>query len=592
MARPPASAALHRPPYRWIYAYHVAIADLHIQHLGGIPRELHLAFTKDGRAASVVLYGDNGTGKSSVVDAIEFVLQARVRRAGRPQEVLKTVRSLAADQLPVIRAVLDDGEVVERCFADETQGDVSIEPAEPHPAFRVAPVALRRHDVTSFWDAPEDQRQVLFRAYFQDPEQGSWIRLDEGEERRLSERRSRLKTQRRKRLEVLLEPLDAISSQVPLRSPEAFDAFIKRSFRETFGRNWPRSGPAADDARDSARFEAAVEVRRLTHEILDVQQKLRKANAARVGQTALAEVLTSATAEVGRAFNEISDVAFVDAVDLRAGEPGELSLKVRVRTSNGRVVRPEDVLSEANLDLLALLVFTSIAKAAAEQDQDRVLVLDDVVQSVDTPIRTKLLEYLAVHFADWQLVITTHDRMWRELAFDTLESQRTAVVGLDITGWSFLTGPMIRGYLGDKVERLRRRIGAGDDATDICGAAGGALEEVCQQLSWRLPVKVVRDKRDQYMLGVLWPAVAARVREVGGGEFVAAVDRSRKLRNLVGAHYVEWAQSLSDAEARDFGKAVITFVEAVKCQQCGGWIRRRGAGYACACDATRLPPEA
>jgi hypothetical protein len=568
----------------------VAIAELHIQHLGGIPRELDLTFTKDGRAASVVLYGDNGTGKSSVVDAIEFALQARVRRAGRPQEVLKAVRPLATAQLPMIRADLDSGEIVERGFADEPPDGVSIVPPEPHPAFRIAPVALRRQDVTGFWDTPEDQRQVLFRAFFQDPEQGSWIRLDEGEERRLNERRSRLKTRRRKLLDVLLEPLDAISSQVPLESPEAFDAFIEHSFPETFGRNWPRSGPAADNEQDTARFEAAVEVRRVTHEILDVQQKLRKAKAAGVGQTALADVLTSATAELGTAFNEISDVSFVDAVDLRAGEPGEISLKVRVRTSNGRVVRPEDVLSEANLDLLALLVFTSIAKAAAEQGQDRVLLLDDVVQSVDTPIRTRLLEYLAIHFADWQLVITTHDRMWREIVFDTLESQRVAAVGLDITGWSYLTGPAVRGYLGGKVERLRRRIASGDDATDICAAAGVTLEEVCQQLSWRLPVEVVRDKRDQYMLGALWPPVAARMREMGGGDLVAAVDRSRKLRNLVGAHYVEWAQSLSDAEARDFGNAVVAFVDAVKCPQCGGWIRRKGAGYACGCGATRLPP--
>jgi hypothetical protein len=209
----------------------VAIAEVQIQHLGGIPRELDLPFTSDRRVASAVLYGDNGTGKSSVVDAIEFVLQAGVRRAGRPQEVLKTLRSLAADQLPVVRAVLDNGEVVERGFADEMQGGVSIEPAEPHPAFRVAPVALRRQDVTGFWDTPEDERQVLFRAFFQDPERGSWIRLDEGEERRLSERRSRMKAQRRKLLEVLLEPLDAIASQVPLESPEAFDAFIERSFR-------------------------------------------------------------------------------------------------------------------------------------------------------------------------------------------------------------------------------------------------------------------------------------------------------------------------------------------------------------------------
>ena len=309
-----------------------------------------------------------------------------------------------------------------------------------------------------------------------------------------------------------------------------------------------------------------------------------------MGQTALAEVLTSATAELGTAFNDISNVHFVEAVELVPGEPGEISLKVRVRTSNGRVVRPEEILSEANLDLLALLVFTSIAKAAAEHGQDRVLVLDDVVQSVDTPIRTKFLEYLAMHFADWQLIVTTHDRLWRELAFDTLVAQGMPVIGLISQAGPYLTGPVLRGYAGGKIERLRRRIAAGDDATDICSDAGVALEEVCHQLSWRLPVAVARDRRDHYMLGALWPPIADRLTELGGGDLVAAVDRSRKLRNLVGAHYVEWAQSLSDGEARDFGNAVVAFVDAVRCQSCGGWIKRKGAGYVCGCGATRLPP--
>lgn len=91
----------------------------------------------------------------------------------------------------------------------------------------------------------------------------------------------------------------------------------------------------------------------------------------------------------------------------RAGRGVGEGLGPHVKRTN---LRPEDVLSEANLDLLALLVFTSIAKAAAEQAQDRVLVLDDVVQSIDTTIRTRLLEYLASHLADWQLVMIRKPR--------------------------------------------------------------------------------------------------------------------------------------------------------------------------------------
>ena len=41
------------------------IHQLQVQHLGGIPGELDLRFIGGGQAASVVLYGDNGTGKSS-----------------------------------------------------------------------------------------------------------------------------------------------------------------------------------------------------------------------------------------------------------------------------------------------------------------------------------------------------------------------------------------------------------------------------------------------------------------------------------------------------------------------------------------------
>ena len=70
---------------------------------------------------------------------------------------------------------------MKRGFAGTTHVRVSVVPTDPHPSYTVAPIALRRHDVTRFWETPEEQRQVLFRAFFQDPEQGSWVRLDEDE---------------------------------------------------------------------------------------------------------------------------------------------------------------------------------------------------------------------------------------------------------------------------------------------------------------------------------------------------------------------------------------------------------------------------
>lgn len=565
----------------------MSIVDLYVEHLGGIPGGLRITIGHGTIPSSLVLFGDNGKGKSSVVDAIEFGLQGRVRRTGRPTDVLKTIESLACPRAPMVRIAVLNGEEVERRF--NLNHGTRIVPTDPHPAYSVAPVALRRNDVTRFWDTPEAQRQVLFRGLFQNPAQGQWIRLGDEEERRLEAQRASLKKERRSHMSTLLKPLDSIPHQVPRESVEVFDDFVRKSFDSTFGKNWPTSGPS-DDPEDRERFEAAVAVRRLTGNILDVQRKLRSSAAAPVGQTTLGDVLRTAGAELASAFAKISDITFVQDVRLDAGGTGDVSLSIRVRMPDGRWVAPETILSEANLDLLALLVFTSVAKGASDHGQDKLLVLDDVVQSVDATIRSRFFEYLMTGFADWQLVVTTHDRLWREQALDIFRRHNKPVEAIDIVDWTFADGPVLRGYLGSKVERLRRAIVDCDDAVVICSGAGIALEELCQQLSWRLNVKIVRARHDKYMLGDLWPPVADQITKLGAGGLVAEVARSLNLRNLVGAHYVEWAQSMSDTEARDFGTAVSNLIDAVRCQKCSGWIKRSGAIWSCGCGATVMSP--
>lgn len=58
------------------------IVKLHIDSFRGIPNELILDFTDNRNfPCSTLIFGDNGSGKSSIVDALEFNLQGKIERS-------------------------------------------------------------------------------------------------------------------------------------------------------------------------------------------------------------------------------------------------------------------------------------------------------------------------------------------------------------------------------------------------------------------------------------------------------------------------------------------------------------------------------
>lgn len=561
----------------------MAVRELVVENLSGIGPRVTFGFDPDKHAGSrsLLLFGENGSGKSSVVDALEFVLQARVRDSYNPSQVYEALRSHASDSPPFAAVCLDDGELVERQFGSVRSA--GILPPSPHKSFSLAPIALRRGDLTRFWETPERQRQALFRGFFAAPGTGGWMRLGVAEERSLAEQREELKEGRRQALEVLTAPLGSLGKQVPLESAEAFDRFVRKAFPESFGRNFPTSGPFADPE-NRALFDAAVKVRRQTERILEVQGQLRSVKAAPLGQTALAETLSSAAAELSTAFSRVSPAgSFITAIDLSAGGVGDVSLRLRVELVNGRIAKPEEVLSEANLDLLALLLFTSILGAAAEKGQARFLVLDDVIQSVDAAIRIRLLEYLLERFSDWQLVLTTHDRLWREYVVRLFAAAGKPLDVISIRRWSLAEGPVLSGGAVRKRDQLAESVDPPKDAIVICSQAGLLHEELCHELSVRLPVKVRRKKGDRYTLGDLWPVVSGWLSETDAKGAVDEVARFAHLRNLVGAHHTEPGQTVTDAEAHDYAHAMLALWDAVNCESCLGWIGRKGTRWVCRC---------
>ncbi len=102
---------------------------------------------------------------------------------------------------------------------------------------------------------------------------------------------------------------------------------------------------------------------------------------------------------------------------------GAVSLKVTFRERP--LGRLDGFLNEARITAIALSLFLAaltlstpprITSPGGDVFFPRLLVLDDILISLDMAHRRPLLDVLNEHFSGWQVVLLTHDRAWYEMA--------------------------------------------------------------------------------------------------------------------------------------------------------------------------------
>lgn len=81
--------------------------------------------------------------------------------------------------------------------------------------------------------------------------------------------------------------------------------------------------------------------------------------------------------------------------------------------------RPQSFLNEARLSALALAIYFAGRQVCVETlqpDTPRLIVLDDVLIGLDQSNRMPILRMLDEYFKDWQILLLTHDRVWYEMS--------------------------------------------------------------------------------------------------------------------------------------------------------------------------------
>ncbi len=246
---------------------------------------------------------------------------------------------------------------------------------------------------------------------------------------------------------------------------------------------------------------------------------------------------------------------------------------------------PRAFQSEAHLDSLGLCAFLAFVKNFNKEFP--LVVLDDVVSTIDAQHRTRICELLYTEFDDYQLFVTTHDALW----FDELvHFQRAFNVGhrfrnLRILDWSLEEGVRFDRHKPrwNRVEELL------DDGDKVSAAAHTRrnLEWILQEMSVTTLTKVPIAPSGRYTAADLYDPFKRRIRKLrpevydDNKDLFVSLEGNSLFGNLL-VHNNLYAENASIDEIRDFSAAVMRFHALFTCER-GQFIKYHQAANLMKC---------
>lgn len=258
---------------------------------------------------------------------------------------------------------------------------------------------------------------------------------------------------------------------------------------------------------------------------------------------------------------------------------------------------PNALHSEGHQDSMGLCLYLALAERLNRGVLD-VIVLDDVVMSVDTGHRRHICRVLSKHLPDVQFIITTHERAWA----DQLIAAGVAKPSnrIDLYNWSLETGPLVAESPGDMWTEVRSKLAR----NDISGAAHALrlnlerfFRRTCGSLKGQVPFNV----SERWSLGDFLPASVTRLdKYIGEAINVAQSSGDTELKETLIAfrarvkqarsqctteqgvmnpavHYNEWA-NYSRQDFEPLVNAMQELCDLFSCQSCGGILEAVGRG--------------
>lgn len=236
----------------------------------------------------------------------------------------------------------------------------------------------------------------------------------------------------------------------------------------------------------------------------------------------------------------------------------ERALVLEVEFQGERVSPAYKYLSESQMNSFGLSVF--LASARHINRDFKFLILDDVINSFDAYKRPEVIRLLKEFFTDFQVLVLTHDDIWRNRLFEECSDWAR----LRFKRYEAGVGPIPdRGLM--ELEEIEEMLVDGKPVR-AAQAMGPFLERQLQHICESFGVLVKYNQRNEYTLDPLLERWRVRVREKLGNEYplcVAVEDlvSDTGFRNFA-AHWKEPAAHLTVPEM----KAVVEKWKAIEHQ--------------------------
>lgn len=243
---------------------------------------------------------------------------------------------------------------------------------------------------------------------------------------------------------------------------------------------------------------------------------------------------------------------------------------------------PRAYSSEGHLDTLGLCIFLAFYKRF---NQDcPIIILDDVVSTVDNGHRERIADLLLNEFSGIQCIITTCDGIW----YEQLRShQRVLKIenkfkNLDIVDWNIDSGPVFKDFKPDW-ELIMDCIRQGDKS----GAGSKArcyfeflLKELCERMEVPIPYK----KEPRYTLSEFFSPAERRIKKllkkvpesnVFKSKIIESFEKLKSTQfmfNLLAHDNPEIGHFNLD-EVKSFCEIILQFNEVISCPECKSFLK-------------------